>query len=168
MLGNQPSSAATRTPYPDGQHPGKGPANARQSPYDAILVEFNLRSEGEDSALAGMGLELIRGLRASGTKASLVVFTAMDGEVYETMSREAGADDFIQKVAGMTRLHEPARKIGEDGCRSGAMALLAARGGEAAIERTSGLGVQTRRIRSTIYMEAHQGPIRLRPLLRDI
>jgi len=77
---------------------------ARQSPYDAILVEFNLRSEGKDSASAGMGLELIRGLRASGTKASLVVFTAMEGEVYETMSREAGADDFIQKVTGITRL----------------------------------------------------------------
>jgi|SRR5580698_821518 DNA-binding response OmpR family regulator len=77
---------------------------AQQSPYDAILVEFNLRSESKDSTSAGMGLELICRLRASGTKAALVVFTAMEGEVYETMSREAGADDFIQKVAGITHL----------------------------------------------------------------
>jgi DNA-binding response OmpR family regulator len=65
--------------------------------FDAILVEFNLRSECSDHPRTGGGIRLIRDLRESGTRIPILVYTAMEGETYKTASLDASADDFISK-----------------------------------------------------------------------
>jgi DNA-binding response OmpR family regulator len=65
--------------------------------FDAILVEFNLRSECSAHPRTGGGIRLIRDLRKSGTTIPILVYTVMEGETYETASLDAGADDFILK-----------------------------------------------------------------------
>jgi DNA-binding response OmpR family regulator len=76
----------------------------RKAQFDAILVEFNLRSERAAHPRTGNGLRLIHQLRAAQTKAPVLMFTAMEGEPYKTVSLEAGADDFILKTDGIRRL----------------------------------------------------------------
>ena len=65
--------------------------------FDAILVEFDLRSENTAHPRTGGGIRLIRNLRKSGTQIPILVYTVMEGETYESASLDAGADDFIQK-----------------------------------------------------------------------
>jgi len=78
--------------------------------FDAILVEFNLRSECDAHPRTGGGIRLTRDLRKSGTTIPILVYTVMEGETYETASLDAGADDFILKKTPMSdffsRLHE--------------------------------------------------------------
>jgi DNA-binding response OmpR family regulator len=71
---------------------------AESARFDAILVEFNLRSERRAYLRAGNGLQLVRQLRASDVNAPVLMFTAMEGELYEAASFDAGADDFIEKT----------------------------------------------------------------------
>lgn len=52
--------------------------SAAQGHFDAILVEFNLRSELGSRYRAGNGLQLVRKLRAAQVKVPIVVFTAME------------------------------------------------------------------------------------------
>lgn len=69
----------------------------REARFDAILVEFNLTSECGTHPRTGGGIRLIRDLRKSGTTIPILVYTAMEGETYETASLDAGADGFILK-----------------------------------------------------------------------
>jgi len=69
-----------------------------KSPFDAILVEFNLRSERRAHPRAGKGIKLVRQMRAIDVAVPILMFTAMEGELYETTSFDAGADDFISKT----------------------------------------------------------------------
>jgi DNA-binding response OmpR family regulator len=69
----------------------------REARFDAILVEFNLTSECGAHPRTGGGIRLIRDLRKSGTTIPILVYTVMDGDLYETTSLDAGADDFILK-----------------------------------------------------------------------
>jgi two-component system, OmpR family, response regulator len=71
-----------------------------KAPFDAILVEFNLRSERRTHPRAGRGINLIRQMRALNVAVPILMFTAMEGELYETASFDAGADDFISKTGG--------------------------------------------------------------------
>jgi DNA-binding response OmpR family regulator len=66
--------------------------------FDAILVEFDVRSDRGAHPGPGSGLKVIRQLRVLGVTAPILMFTAMTGKVYETASLEAGADDFILKT----------------------------------------------------------------------
>jgi DNA-binding response OmpR family regulator len=66
--------------------------------FDAVLVEFNLRSEQGAHPRAGNGLQLVRQLRTSQVALPVLMFTVMEGELYETASFDAGADDFILKT----------------------------------------------------------------------
>jgi DNA-binding response OmpR family regulator len=75
--------------------------SAAQGHFDAILVEFNLRSELGSRYRAGNGLQLVRKLRAAHVKVPIVVFTAMEGKLYEMASRNTGADDFIRKTTSI-------------------------------------------------------------------
>jgi DNA-binding response OmpR family regulator len=77
---------------------------AESARFDAILVEFNLRSERRALPRAGNGLQLVRQLRASDIIAPVLMFTAMEGELYEATSFNAGADDFIQKTTSIPSL----------------------------------------------------------------
>jgi DNA-binding response OmpR family regulator len=72
--------------------------------FDAILVEFNLRSERSAHPRTGNGLQVVRQLRALEVSAPVLMFTAMEGELYETASLDAGADDFILKTTSIPSL----------------------------------------------------------------
>jgi DNA-binding response OmpR family regulator len=49
---------------------------------------------------AGKGINLVRQMRALNVAVPILVFTAMEGELYETASFDAGADDLITKTEG--------------------------------------------------------------------
>jgi DNA-binding response OmpR family regulator len=72
--------------------------------FDAILVEFNLRSERLALPRAGKGIDLVRQMRALDVAVPILMFTAMEGELYEAASFDAGADDFIPKTRGLPSL----------------------------------------------------------------
>jgi DNA-binding response OmpR family regulator len=78
-----------------------GLSRAETVRLDAILVEFNVRSERELRPRSGNGVKLIRQIRALDLLAPILMFTAMEGEFYETASLDAGADDFILKTASI-------------------------------------------------------------------
>jgi DNA-binding response OmpR family regulator len=88
--------------------------------FDAILVEFNLRSERRAHPRAGNGLQLVRQLRASDVIAPVLMFTSMEGELYEAASFNAGADDFILKTTSIpslvSRLSAHIRRYQESFC----------------------------------------------------
>ena len=73
-----------------------------KSPFDAILVEFNLRSERRAHPRAGKGIELVRQMRRLNVAVPILILTAMEGELYETVSFGAGADDFITKTGAFS------------------------------------------------------------------
>jgi two-component system, OmpR family, response regulator len=81
-----------------------GLSRAAATRFDVILVEFNLRSERRAHPRSGNGLQVVRQLRAIEVKAPVLMFTAMKGELYETASFDAGADDFIQKTTSIPSL----------------------------------------------------------------
>jgi DNA-binding response OmpR family regulator len=81
-----------------------GLRSTKKTHFDAILVEFNVRSELNSRPRAANGLQLVRQLRASGVSVPVLMFTAVEGARYETASFDAGADDFIQKTEGVPRL----------------------------------------------------------------
>ena len=77
---------------------------AEAAQFDAILVEFNLRSKRRAHPRTGNGVQLVRQLRASDVNTPVLMFTAMEGELYETASLNAGADDFIPKTTSIPSL----------------------------------------------------------------
>ena len=81
-----------------------GLSRAEAAQFDAILVEFNLRSERRAHPRTGNGLQLVRQLRALDVNTPVLMFTAMEGELYETASLDAGADDFILKTTSIPSL----------------------------------------------------------------
>jgi DNA-binding response OmpR family regulator len=81
-----------------------GLSRAQTARFDAILVEFNVRSERGAHPRSGNGLKVIRQLRALEVAAPVLMFTAMKGEPYETASLDAGADDFIPKTTSIPSL----------------------------------------------------------------
>jgi DNA-binding response OmpR family regulator len=81
-----------------------GLSRAETAQFDAILVEFNVRSERGAHPRSGNGLKVIRQLRALDLPAPVLMFTAMEGEFYETSSLDAGADDFLPKTASIPSL----------------------------------------------------------------
>ena len=58
-----------------------GLSRAETARFDAILVEFNVRSERGAHPRSGNGLKVIRQLRASEMPAPVLMFTAMEGKV---------------------------------------------------------------------------------------
>ena len=77
---------------------------AEAAQFDAILVEFNVRSEHRAHARAEDGLQLVCQLRASDVIGPVLMFTAMEGEFDEAASLNAGADDFILKTTSIPSL----------------------------------------------------------------
>jgi len=72
--------------------------------FDAILVEFSLRSGRRAHPRAGNGLQLVRQLRASDVIALVLMFAAMEGDIYEAASFNAGEDDFIVTTTSIPSL----------------------------------------------------------------
>lgn len=90
----------------------------KKAEFDLVLTEFDLSPrpgakrtvEPARSAIGcWSGTGLIRELRASGTTSPILVHTVLEGELYETASLDAGADDYIIKRAPvsilLSRLH---------------------------------------------------------------
>jgi len=100
----------------------------RRRQFDLILVEFDLSPHPNGKAViepstsaAGCwsGTGLIRELRAAARVTSpILVYTALEGELYETASLDAGADDYIVKKAPvsmlLSRLHAHLRRRERD------------------------------------------------------
>ncbi len=79
-----------------------GLSAAEAGQFDAILVEFNLRLKPHcGPPRAGNGLQLVRQLRAVDLHTPILLFTAMEGELYETASLKVGANDFILKTTSI-------------------------------------------------------------------
>jgi len=78
-----------------------GLSRAETARFDAILVEFNIRSERGVHPRSGNGLKLIRQLCALNIPAPVLMLTAMEGQFYEIASLDAGADDFLPKTASI-------------------------------------------------------------------
>jgi DNA-binding response OmpR family regulator len=81
-----------------------GLACAEAEQFDAILVEFNIRSERPAQPRTGSGLQVVDQLRALGITTPILMYTAMNGELYETASLDAGADDFIPQTMSIPSL----------------------------------------------------------------
>ena len=73
----------------------------QRSQFGAVLLEFNLRSDRKAHPRTGAGLEVVRQFRALGMMMPVLIFTAMEGTLYEKASVEAGADGFILKSYGI-------------------------------------------------------------------
>jgi DNA-binding response OmpR family regulator len=73
-----------------------------KSHFDVILVEFNLRSEDPAQPRTGNGIRLVRQLRALETSVPILMYTVMEGEFYETISLDAGVDEFIVKTGSFS------------------------------------------------------------------
>jgi DNA-binding response OmpR family regulator len=90
----------------------------RKAPFDAILLEFNLRSERRAHPTTGNGVKLVRRVRAMHVAVPILMYTAMTGEPYKSASLEAGADEFITKTAGIpflvSRVHAHIRRRERD------------------------------------------------------
>lgn len=99
----------------------------RSEEFDLILVDFDLSPRPGDHAIkepaqsatgSWSGTGLIRELRASGVTCPILVFTSLEGELYETASLDAGADDFLLKTTPisllLSRLHAHLRRSARD------------------------------------------------------
>lgn len=79
-------------------------ASIGKAEFDLILVEFNLAAEGGNHARSGGGIRLVREFRSSGIRIPILIYTVMEGEMYETASRDSGADGFLLKTKPISGL----------------------------------------------------------------
>jgi DNA-binding response OmpR family regulator len=99
----------------------------RRRHFDLILVEFDLspgptgeviREPSKSATGCWSGTGLIRELRAALVTSPILVHTVLEGELYETASLDAGADDYIVKKAPisilLSRLHAHLRRRERD------------------------------------------------------
>lgn len=78
--------------------------SAKRKRFDAILVEFNLRSERRAHPRVGNGLQLVHRLRTAQSIVPILIFTVMEGDLYKRASIRAGADGFILKTTSIPRI----------------------------------------------------------------
>ena len=78
--------------------------SVREARFDAILVEFDLKSECGARPRTGGGIRLIRDLRKSGITIPILAYTVMEGEMYERIALRAGADKVVLKAAEISGL----------------------------------------------------------------
>jgi two-component system phosphate regulon response regulator PhoB len=72
--------------------------------FDLILIDVNLQSTARNQPNGGLGIDLVRGLRARKITTPVLMYTVMEGDLYETAALNAGADDYILKKSSMPRL----------------------------------------------------------------
>lgn len=71
--------------------------------FDAVVIEFNIRSKCRRRPRSGNGLRLVRRLRSFGIATPILIYTTMRGNEYEAASLNAGADAFIRKTSTIPR-----------------------------------------------------------------
>ena len=79
-------------------------ASIGRAEFDLILVEFNLASESGDHVRSGGGIRLVREFRDSGITIPILIYTVMEGGLYETASLDSGADGFLLKTKPISEL----------------------------------------------------------------
>jgi DNA-binding response OmpR family regulator len=79
-------------------------ASIGNAKFDLILAEFNLVSEHGEHARSGGGIRLVRAFRDSGITIPILIYTVMEGEMYERAALDEGADEFILKSAPLSAL----------------------------------------------------------------
>ena len=77
---------------------------ALDTPFDAILLEFDLQSQRKINPRSGGGLRALRGLRSAGIETPVLVLGAPTRDQYERRCLESGANDFIMKADGVAYL----------------------------------------------------------------
>jgi len=104
----------------------------RRAHFDLIVVDFDLSPRPNGKAVlepsksatgCWSGTDLIRELRAARVTSPILVYTVLEGELYETASLDAGADDYVVKKAPisilLSRLQAHLRRSERDlGCQS--------------------------------------------------
>jgi DNA-binding response OmpR family regulator len=133
--------------------------------FDLIVVDFDLSPRQKGAAVlepsksatgCWSGTGLIRELRAARIMSPILVHTVLEGELYETASLDAGADDYIVKKAPisilLSRLHAHLRRRERD-------LGLGAKG-----ERRLAVGRFTLDRRARVLL-ADEKPITLKPFL---
>jgi DNA-binding response OmpR family regulator len=76
----------------------------RRAQFDAVLLEFNLRSQSAATPRSGAGLEVLRQLRALGRLTPVLILTVANDELCKQTCLDAGADDFLLKTDGLQNL----------------------------------------------------------------
>lgn len=72
--------------------------------FDGIIVEFNLDSGNATDPRTGGGIRIISEIRKSGIGIPILVYTAMEGQAYETVALEVGADHVALKKSPISNL----------------------------------------------------------------
>ncbi len=96
---------------------------AKERRFDLILFDFrvwSIEQTGDPShpeyasSACWHGTGLIRELRAAGVRTPILVYTALDRELYETAALDAGADDYIIRgphlATFLSRIHAHLRR----------------------------------------------------------
>jgi sigma-B regulation protein RsbU (phosphoserine phosphatase) len=83
--------------------------------FDVLLLDMNY---GRDTTSGREGLDLLRGLRASGVHAPVVVMTAWGSVDLAVEAMRRGASDFVQKPWDNTRLLDKIDKYGSQARRA--------------------------------------------------
>jgi DNA-binding response OmpR family regulator len=77
---------------------------ARHDPFDAILLDFDLKSQRTANPRSGGGLRALRALRAGRVETPVFVLCALSDDIYEETLLEAGADKVVVKTDGVSHL----------------------------------------------------------------
>ena len=85
---------------------------AIEQPFDVLLLDMNY---ARDTTSGGEGLDLLRGLRASGVEAPVVVMTAWGSVELAVEAMRRGASDFVQKPWDNSRLLDVIDRYGSQG-----------------------------------------------------
>ena len=72
--------------------------------FDGMIVEFNLNSGNATDPRTGGGIRIISEIRKSGIGIPILVYTAMEGQAYETVALEVGADHVALKKSPISNL----------------------------------------------------------------
>lgn len=89
--------------------------------FDLILVDFDLNKSAAAGKANVYGIGLVKELRAARIHVPILIYTVLEGALYEQASLDAGADDFVLKRTAqssmstfLSRLHMHIRRHERD------------------------------------------------------
>ena len=83
--------------------------------FDLLILDLNLPKKS--------GLEVLSGLRASGSRLPVLILTALDGVADRVRGLDAGADDYLAKPFDLAELEARVRALTRRGMAGGATVL---------------------------------------------
>ena len=91
--------------------PEAAQAALASSPFDLILVDFDLSKAKELGAPAISGTGLVRDLRAADVKIPILMYTALEAEWYETAALDAGLVTKVGRTEAFRQMRKPDRPL---------------------------------------------------------